>query len=88
MAAIGDQFSDGDDIVGVALNLRRTGARLAIWTRSSAALEQAVGTELKAVLGFAANAPPVVGFESHADAKVKAKTAKFYWSGFQGNPMV
>ena len=79
---IGEQFPNSAEVVGVALNLRKTGARLAVWTRGSQdhdGLKQ-IGRELKDLVQM----PPskTIGYSKHADSK---RHSKFYWSGFTGD---
>lgn len=35
MATIGEQFTEGDEICGVAVNIRQKGDRIEMWTKTS-----------------------------------------------------
>lgn len=35
LACIGEQFSEGDEICGVAVNIRNKGDRIEMWTKTS-----------------------------------------------------
>jgi Eukaryotic initiation factor 4E len=87
---VGEQFPNSTDIVGVALNLRKTGARLALWTRTSRDEIglKSIGREFRSVVHLPASKK--VGFASHADSKHKqsSRTGGFYWSGFKGDMSV
>jgi hypothetical protein len=84
MHAIGEQFPDSGHIVGVALNIRKNGSRLAVWTRSAKndAVEKVVGRDFKALLNMPAQRQ--VGYSSHHDSKAASAEGKMYWSGFRG----
>ncbi|KAG1672566.1 hypothetical protein FOA52_010667 [Chlamydomonas sp. UWO 241] len=49
LACIGEQFSDGDEICGIAVNIRPKGDRLEMWTRtaSNEAAQTMIGRQLK-----------------------------------------
>jgi hypothetical protein len=83
--AIGEQFSNSTDIVGVALNLRKTGPRIAVWTRGSQDVEdlKQLGREFKALVQMPAS--KTIGFARHEDSK---RQNKFFWSGFTGDIVV
>lgn len=84
---MGEQFSFPTEIVGVALNLRKTGARLAIWTRGEQGESslKTIGREFKALVGLPGSKE--AGYSSHADSKKKS-SGKFLWSNFKGDMTV
>ena len=59
MHTIGEQFPDSHHVAGVALNIRRNGSRLALWTRGAKneLAEKVVGRDFKAVLRMPAQRP-------------------------------
>ena len=80
---IGEQFPNSTEVVGCALNLRKTGARLALWTRGTEGDQGtcAIGRELRKVVRLPGSKS--AGFSRHAASK-KAQAGQFYWSNFQG----
>lgn len=85
MHAIGEQFPDSYHVAGVALNIRKNGSRLSLWTRGTKneAAEKVVGRDFKNILHM----PPQkqVGYSSFNDSKVASAEGKMYWSAFKGN---
>ena len=82
---IGEQFTHSTEVVGIALNLRKTGARLALWTRGSQDEEglKQLGRELKALVKLPSS--KTLGYASHESSKGQKR---FFWSGFQGEMTV
>lgn len=85
MHAIGEQFPDSYHVAGVALNIRKNGSRLALWTRSAKneAAEKVVGRDFKSILHMSTQRQ--VGYSAFNDSKVACAEGKMYWSGFKGN---
>jgi Eukaryotic initiation factor 4E len=83
--AVGENFPHSTEVVGIALNLRKTGARLAVWIRGTLDLEgtKAIGRDFRKVVHLPASKH--VGFSQHADIKLKKQ---FYWSSFKGDLQV
>lgn len=52
LAVIGEQFSDGDEICGIAVNVRAKGDRIDLWTRTAAneAAQTTIGKQLRQFL--------------------------------------
>jgi len=67
LALIGEQFTDGDEVMGVVLNIRKN-RRIQLWTRSTTAATKRAGVEWKDFVGYKQK----IGFVSFADCK-KAK---------------
>lgn len=88
MRAIGEQFPHSNNVVGVALNIRKNGSRLALWTRTtkSETIEKALGRDFKAVVRVPAS--KAVGYSSHDDSKIATANGKMYWSSFRGTMRV
>lgn len=84
MRAIGEQFPQANNVVGVALNIRKNGSRLALWTRATKtdAVEKTLGRDFKATVKVPTN--KFVGYSSHDDSKVATANGKMYWSSFRG----
>lgn len=66
---IGEQFEDGEDVCGIAINIRPKQDRLVLWTKtaSNEAVQIGLGTQLKTVLAIPAG--QTIGFVSHEQAK-------------------
>eukprot|EP00892_Ulva_mutabilis_P008653 jgi/Ulvmu1/615/UM001_0623.1 len=88
MRAIGEQFPQSGNVVGVALNIRKNGSRLALWTRTTKtdAVEKTLGRDFKAVVRVPVS--KTVGFSSHEDSKTATANGKMYWSSFRGTMKV
>jgi len=52
LACIGEQFSEGEEICGIAVNIRPRGDRIELWTKtaSNEALQTIIGREIKQFL--------------------------------------
>ncbi|KAL6747643.1 eukaryotic initiation factor [Haematococcus lacustris] len=52
LACIGEQFPEGDEICGVAVNIRNKGDRIELWTKTSSneAVQNQIGRKLKEFL--------------------------------------
>lgn len=50
MATIGEQFTEGDEICGVAVNIRQKGDRIEMWTRTSSNEAAQVGDGIASVM--------------------------------------
>lgn len=52
LACIGEQFSEGDEVCGVAVNIRNKGDRIELWTKtaSNEAVQTIIGRQLKQFL--------------------------------------
>ena len=85
MHTIGEQFPDSHHVAGVALNIRRNGSRLALWTRGAKneLAEKVVGRDFKAVLRMPAQRQ--IGYSSFNDSKTACAEGKMFWSGFKGS---
>ena len=69
LAAVGEQFSEGEELCGIVLSPRAKEVRLSLWTRN-AKDEQAqrrLGAEWKAVLGESGGGGRLE-YQSHDDA--------------------
>lgn len=88
MRAIGEQFPQSGNVVGVALNIRKNGSRLALWTRTikTDAVEKTLGRDFKAVVRVPVSKS--VGYSSHEDSKIATANGKMYWSSFRGTMKV
>ncbi|KAK9805822.1 hypothetical protein WJX73_004238 [Symbiochloris irregularis] len=53
LACIGEQFTEGDDICGIVVNLRARSDRISLWTRTAAneQVQMSLGKELRQFLG-------------------------------------
>lgn len=67
LACIGEQFAEGDEVCGVAVNLRPKGDRIDLWTKtaSNEAVQVMIGRQLKQILDMTDNQK--LGFTPHAD---------------------
>lgn len=76
MAAIGEQFTEGEEICGIVVNLRARQDRLCVWTKtaSNEAAQVSIAKELKKVLGIEDSVK--LGYLTHSDAKSNDKRAK------------
>ena len=85
MHAIGEQIPDSNHVAGVALNIRKNGSRLALWTRGakSELAEKVVGRDFKSILRMPAQRQ--VGYSSFNDSKAACAEGKMFWSGFKGS---
>lgn len=76
LAAIGEQWDDGDEVCGIVVNVRPKQDRLQVWTKtaSNEAAQVGIGRQLKEFL----NIPETVkiGFMAHSDAKKDDRRAK------------
>mmetsp|Transcript_11476 Transcript_11476/g.20290 ORF Transcript_11476/g.20290 Transcript_11476/m.20290 type:complete len:209 (+) Transcript_11476:65-691(+) len=74
LACIGEQFSEGDEICGVAVNIRNKGDRIEMWTKTSSneAVQTIIGRQLKEVLGC----PDKIGYSVFADKLSNTNRAK------------
>lgn len=52
LGCIGEQFTEGDEVCGIAVNIRPKGDRIELWTRtaSNEAAQTSIGKELKQFL--------------------------------------
>jgi len=68
LACIGESFEDDSEICGVVVSVRKTGDRLAIWTKNSnnEMAQKRIGAQFKKVLDLPDKI--TIGFTSHADA--------------------
>eukprot|EP01126_Amoeba_proteus_P010547 TRINITY_DN1411_c0_g1_i18.p1 TRINITY_DN1411_c0_g1~~TRINITY_DN1411_c0_g1_i18.p1 ORF type:complete len:130 (-),score=17.59 TRINITY_DN1411_c0_g1_i18:69-458(-) len=73
LALIGSNFEDCDEIAGSVVSVRKTGDRVAIWTRNAAneVACKRIGQQLKDVLGIT----HVICYTAHEDA-MKSKSGR------------
>ena len=71
---IGEQYTNGDDICGMAVNIRKNADRLCMWTKtaSNEATQISLGKQFKEVLGL--DSTVTMGFVSHEQAKKENKS--------------
>ena len=76
LAAIGEQFAEGDEVCGIVINIRPKQDKVCVWTRTASdeAAQVSIGKQLKALLDLDSSAR--VGFLSHADAKSMGRQVK------------
>lgn len=69
LACIGEQFTEGEEICGVVVNVRAKQDRLCMWTKSASneAAQVSIGKQLKQVLDIDSSIR--IGFLVHNDAK-------------------
>ncbi|KAF5838073.1 eukaryotic initiation factor [Dunaliella salina] len=76
LACIGEQFTEGEEICGVAVNVRAKGDRIELWTKTAAneAKQTIVGRELKKFLDMSeATKIGYQVFQEVLNSKTKAK---------------
>jgi len=68
LACIGESFEDDSEICGVVVSVRKTGDRIALWTKNSnnEMAQKRIGQQFKKVLELPDNL--TIGFTSHADS--------------------
>ena len=71
---LGEQFENGEDICGVACEIRKMD-RISLWTKTASdeAVQTSLGKQLKELLKLPQGA--TIGFTSHAQAKSSNKSA-------------
>jgi len=76
LACIGESFEDDGEICGVIVSVRKTGDRLALWTKSSnnELAQKRIGTQFKKVLELPDNL--TIGFTPHADSMKSGSRSK------------
>ncbi|DBB04491.1 hypothetical protein WJX77_000531 [Trebouxia sp. C0004] len=76
MACIGEQFTEGDEICGIVVNVRARQDRLCMWTKtaSNEAAQVSIAKQLKSTLGIEDSTK--IGFLVHNDAKTQDRRAK------------
>ena len=76
LAAVGEQFAEGDEVCGVVVNVRPKQDKVCLWTRTASdeAAQVSVGKQLKALLDLDSSAR--VGFMAHNDAKTMGRSVK------------
>lgn len=76
LACIGEQFNEGEEICGVAVNLRKNTAKFYLWTKnaSNEALQTSLGRQFRQVLEL----PQTVklSYLSHDELIKSGKSAK------------
>lgn len=72
---LGEQFEDGDDICGIACDIRKQD-RVVLWskTASNEALQISLGKQLKQLLKIPASQS--IGYVAHAQAKRESRGSK------------
>ena len=68
LAAVGEQFSEGEELCGIVLSPRAKEVRLSLWTRNAKdeAAQRRLGAEWKAVLNDSISGR--LEYQSHEDA--------------------
>lgn len=76
LALIGEQFTDGDDICGAVVSVRKSQDRVALWTKTSSneAVQMSIGKELKTICGMGEISR--IGYLVHQDAIKLDRKAK------------
>ena len=76
LAAIGEQFAEGDEVCGIVVNIRPKQDKVCVWTRTASdeAAQVSIGKQLKALLDLDSSAR--VGFMAHSDAKAMGRGVK------------
>lgn len=76
LGCIGEQFSDGDEVNGIAVNIRMKGDRIDLWTKtaSNEALQMSIGKQLKNLLDIQGQ----IGFSVFADKLTNNKAKDRY----------
>lgn len=76
LACVGEQFNEGEDVCGVAINLRKNTAKFFLWTKnaSNEALQTSLGRQFRQVLELPGNVR--LSYFSHDDLIKLAKSAK------------
>lgn len=72
---LGEQFEHGEDICGVACDIRKQD-RVALWTKtaSNEEIQTSLGKQLKSLLGISSST--TIGYVSHAQAKKQDRGVK------------
>lgn len=72
---LGEQFEHGEDIYGVACDIRKQD-RVTLWTKtaSNEEIQTSLGKQLKSLLGIPST--QTIGYVSHAQAKKQDRGAK------------
>ena len=71
LAAVGEQFSEGEELCGIVLSPRAKEVRLSLWTRNAKdePAQRRLGAEWKSVLGDSINSiSGRLEYQSHEDA--------------------
>ncbi|MEW5301894.1 MAG: hypothetical protein WDW36_004720 [Sanguina aurantia] len=78
MATIGEQFTEGDEICGVAVNIRQKGDRIEMWTRTSSneAAQTSIGKQLRQFLDIPDSQR--IGFSVFAEKLTSSKAKDKY----------
>ncbi|KAK9818154.1 hypothetical protein WJX72_007894 [[Myrmecia] bisecta] len=76
LACIGEQFTEGDEVCGIVVNVRAKQDKVCLWTRTAAneAAQVSVGKQLKKILDLPDTVK--IGFMAHSDAKRDDRKAK------------
>jgi len=76
LAAVGEQFAEGDEVCGVVVNVRQKQDKVCLWTRTASdeAAQVSVGKQLKALLDL--DSSERIGFIVHAEAKSMGRNVK------------
>ncbi|BDA46266.1 Eukaryotic translation initiation factor 4E-1 [Coccomyxa sp. Obi] len=78
LACIGEQFTEGDEICGIVVNVRAKQDKLCVWTKTAAneAAQVSIGKQLKQILDLDTSATGRIGYLAHSDAKRDDRKAK------------
>lgn len=76
LACIGEQFTEGDEICGIVVNVRAKQDKVCVWTKTAAneAAQVSIAKQLKKILDLADSQR--LGFLAHNDAKNQDRKAK------------
>lgn len=76
LACIGEQFTEGDEICGIVVNMRAKQDKLCLWSKTAAneASQMSLGKQLKSVLDLDNSVR--ISYTAHADAKTQERRAK------------
>jgi translation initiation factor 4E len=78
LACIGEQFTEGDDICGIVVNVRAKQDRVSVWTKtaSNEAAQISIGKQLKKYLDLQDSEK--IGYLTHNDAKASNRARDRY----------
>eukprot|EP00164_Ancoracysta_twista_P000086 GFYU01000123.1.p1 GENE.GFYU01000123.1~~GFYU01000123.1.p1 ORF type:complete len:227 (+),score=73.10 GFYU01000123.1:30-683(+) len=73
LAAIGETFEDGDEILGVVVSMRKGQDKLAVWTRTAAIedVQMRIGKMFKQIATGVGLQSQVLGYQSHSESIVR-----------------
>lgn len=76
LSLIGERFSVPSEVCGGVVNIRKSGNRVGLWTRTASKQEeqQRLGRELKKTIGL--DDTKKISFTSHYDSMLYEKNAK------------